>query len=119
LRYLPTVSITLLILVAVSLPGSKVPDVDIAGIDKLAHIALFAMWIVAVRRDFAERFRWSWSFFTGLAFSVMTEIVQIVVDGRSFDLYDIVADTTGLVLGLLFGGLLLNWLYKLVPRAKL
>ncbi len=96
------------------LPGSSVPDVDIVGIDKVAHVGLFALWAIALRRDFAGNFSWQWTLACGLVFSAMTELLQIAVEGRSFDVTDIIADAGGLVLGLLAGPLLLKWVHRLI-----
>ena len=90
------------------------PDVDVVGIDKVAHVGLFALWAIAVRRDFGINFKWQWTLAFGLVFSVMTEVLQIAVDGRSFDVTDIIADAGGLLSGLLAGPLFLKWVYRLI-----
>jgi VanZ family protein len=115
LKYLLTTLSTLLILVAVMLPGSKVPDVGIIGIDKAAHFALFAAWVISLRHDFDQRFKWGWAFGVGLAFSVLTEVVQIRVDGRAADWMDVVWDTVGLLFGIVFGTMLLSWFARFIP----
>jgi VanZ family protein len=112
LRYVATAFSTLLILVAVLLPGSQVPDVGFAGIDKLAHIALFALWAVCVRLDFTPGFRWQLWLAGGLLFSFLSEVLQIMVEARTFDWMDMVADAAGLLLGISTGGLLLKWLNR-------
>lgn len=98
------------------LPGSQIPDVDVVGIDKLAHFVLFCLWALAVRRDFGSSFRWPLAVMTGLVFSWITEILQIAVEGRTFDWTDIVADAVGLVSGLLMGRFVLQWLSRFVRR---
>jgi VanZ family protein len=50
----------------------------------------------------------------GLIFSWLTEILQIVVEGRTFDYTDIIADALGLAIGLLIGRQLLQWIRKYV-----
>jgi VanZ family protein len=110
LKYLATILSTVLILVAVLLPGSRLPDVNIVGIDKLAHFTLFTTWATAVRRDFAPNFRWPWVLATGIAYSVLTEVLQIKVEGRAFDYADILADGAGLIFGMLMGGYFLSWI---------
>jgi VanZ family protein len=116
LRYLPSILSSVLILVAVMLPGSQIPDVHLTGIDKLAHIALFTLWSLCIRRDFGASFRWPVALIAGLAFSWLTEVLQIAVDGRTFDWTDIVADAAGLLFGLLIGKYILQWLTRLVGR---
>lgn len=102
----------MLILVAVLLPGSQVPDVSFDGIDKLVHIALFALWAVCVRLDFTPGFRWQLWLAGGLLFSFLSEVLQIMVEDRTFDWMDIIADTAGLLLGMSTGGLLIRWLNR-------
>jgi VanZ family protein len=115
-RYLPTTLASLLILVAVMLPGAQVPDVNIVGIDKVAHFSLFFVWALGIRRDFGTSFRWPVALVAGLAFSWLTEILQIAVEGRTFDWTDIVADAVGLIFGIIVGRLVLQWLSRFRAR---
>jgi len=115
LKYLLTTLSTLVILVAVMLPGSKVPDVNIIGIDKAAHFILFATWAIAVRHDFDQRFKWAWAFGVGLTFSVLTEVLQIRIDGRAADWMDVIWDAAGLLFGIVFGTMLLGWVSRFIP----
>ena len=101
MRY-ATLLVSVLILVAVLIPGRNLPDVSIGGYDKLVHIIMFIAWGVAVRFDFDERpFPFVRFFLFGILFSSFTELVQILVEGRSFDIYDMAADVLGLLIGLL------------------
>jgi len=105
-----TIVVSILIIIAVLIPGGNLPDVSIGGYDKLIHMAMFAVWAIAVRYDFGNsRFRYILVFFMGVAFSALTEILQLLVEGRSFDLYDMAADAVGLVVGLLIGAPLVKW----------
>jgi VanZ family protein len=115
MKYLLTTLSTLIILVAVLLPGSKVPDVSIVGIDKAAHFVLFAMWTIALRHDFDQGFKWAWALVVGLTFSVLTEVLQITVEGRAPDWLDVIWDAAGLLFGLAFGTMLLSWAGRLIP----
>ena len=95
-----TLIVSILILVAVLIPGSNIPDVSVVGVDKFVHVTMFASWAVALAFDF--RFFRPWQIFAlGMAFSIFTEILQLFAEERSFDLYDILADAGGLLLGLL------------------
>jgi len=113
----PTFLISLLIIIAVLIPGKNLPDVGVGGYDKVIHMGMFLLWALAVRYDFDTKpFRYIVFLVTGLLFSVLTEVLQLVVEGRGFDVYDMVADTTGLVAGLLIGGRVIRWLkQKLNP----
>ncbi len=117
MKYFPTIAVTSLILVAVLLPGSSIPDVQVVGIDKLAHFVLFALWMVAVRNDWGQRFHGLLAVLLGLLFSVSTEFLQILVEGRTFDAWDIFFDGTGLVVGWATGGWLLRWLYFFLRKS--
>lgn len=108
-----TLFVSTLIIIAVLLPGSKVPDVGIGGFDKLVHIGMFAVWAIAVRFDFdSGSFPFILVFLAGLLFSVVTEVLQLLVEGRSFDVYDMAADAVGLALGLLVSGRVLKMVRK-------
>lgn len=101
MRY-ATVIVSVLILIAVLIPGQNLPDVNIGGYDKLIHVMMFMAWAVAVRWDFGEKsFPLLRFLIVGILFSGFTEALQILVEGRSFDSYDMAADAVGLTVGLL------------------
>jgi VanZ family protein len=110
MKYLLTTALTLLILVAVSMPGSKIPSVGIGGLDKVVHLTLFFLWSVAIRYDFSPNFKWLAGLAFGFCFSLSTEVLQIFVEGRTFSLWDILFDTLGLMLGLMVGRKILRWI---------
>lgn len=91
---------SILIIIAVLIPGSNIPDVEMIGVDKFVHIIMFASWAIALRFDWSLLKPWV-VFVLGLLFSLLTEILQLFAEGRSFDLYDMIADGVGLTLGLL------------------
>ncbi len=100
-----TAVVTVLIIIAVLIPGSDLPEVGIGGFDKFVHITMFMTWAWAVRWDFSsEKFRFVLAFFVGLLFSLLTEVLQLLVEGRSFDIYDMAADAIGLAVGLISSG---------------
>lgn len=102
-RFLLPVLWTLGILAACSIPGRELPAAPIAGLDKVAHVVLFAgfgwLWARALP---ARRAAWAGLLGAGLAYAVFTEWYQGLLPlGRSADPYDALADALGLVLGLL------------------
>src|SRR5688500_3540368 len=108
-----TLLVSTLIIIAVLIPGSKVPDVGSGGIDSLAHIGMCALWAVAVRFAFRSRsFPGVLVFVAGLLFSFITDVLQLLVEGRTFDVSDMAADAIGLMLGLLVSGRVLNIVKK-------
>jgi VanZ family protein len=79
------------------------------GFDKVVHIGMFAAWAVAVRYDLSpEQYPFLYVFLTGLFFSLVTEVLQILIEGRNFDVYDILADAIGVLAGLLISKKLLR-----------
>lgn len=108
-----TAVVSLLIIIAVLIPGRDLPDVNIGGYDKLIHMAMFAVWAVAVRYDFnTRRFSFPLAFIAGISFSALTEVLQLLVDGRSYDIYDMAADAVGLIAGLWLSRPLLDFIEK-------
>lgn len=94
---------TALILVAVLLPGSSLPDTPgIPGLDKMVHLALFLMLAVSVQLDFnlSGFRRLSLAAAALIVFSSLTEALQLFVEGRSADVLDLLADMAGLLAGL-------------------
>ena len=110
---IPTIIVSILIIIVVLIPGSNLPSVNFFGFDKIVHIGLFGLWAVAVRYDFnSPKFKFSVAFSFGILFSICTEVLQLLVEGRSFDLFDMVADAIGLIGGFLASGFILKLLGK-------
>jgi len=108
-----TILVSLLIITAILIPGSNLPDVNIGSYDKLIHVVMFAVWALAVRYDFDTRpVRYLMIFVAGLLFSLLTEVLQILVEGRTFDTYDMAADGVGLIVGLLISAPVLKWVKR-------
>jgi VanZ family protein len=108
-----TIVVSTLIIIAVLIPGPNLPGIDIVGFDKVVHIGLFGLWAIAFRYDFnTPSFKFTVAFLIGAAFSVTTEVLQLLVEGRSFDVYDLVADAIGLIAGLGVSGIALKLLKK-------
>jgi VanZ family protein len=99
-----TIVVTILILVAVLLPGASLPDSPgIPGFDKLVHFVMFLILAAAALRDFqlAGRRRVALAIIASLAFSALTEALQLMVDGRSSELVDMAADMAGFIVGII------------------
>lgn len=106
---------TFLTIVLLCLPGSALPGGGIFGLphfDKLVHISLFGCltlfwalhyWQVdAERPGTMERTGWAAVLFS-VTLGVVLEFVQkYLIPNRSFDVWDMVADTAGSLLALLF-----------------
>lgn len=99
MKYWPTITTTLSILVIVLLPGSSLPNINFFGFDKLVHFSMFLVWAVAVGYNFPLAPKLT-ILIIGLGFSLFTELLQLVVEDRSFDLFDMAADTVGVLVGI-------------------
>ena|SRR5205823_9454256 len=97
------------------LPGSALPKenswMTIIHIDKLVHVGLFAVLLFLCRSSFS----WSIDHYNvfllllALFYGFSVEIIQREwVPGRSFDLFDVAADMTGSIAGILVW----LWAYK-------
>ncbi len=96
--------VTALILVAVLLPGSSLPDSpSIPGFDKMVHSVMFLTLAVAMHLDFKleGKRRLITALVVGLAFSALTEALQLLVDGRASELFDMLADMAGFIVGII------------------
>lgn len=98
---------TLLILLACSWPGSDLPEAPVTGFDKIVHVGLFAGF------SFLWYYRFSKHFLLigilGASYGFLIEIYQHYMPlNRSFDLWDILADAVGVILGLLLARLSQN-----------
>src|SRR5439155_8129621 len=96
------------------LPGSAIPSggvFDTKGIDKVVHVTLFGgivlLWAFNLyfRRGQIQQWRKIIVFLTlfSVALGIALEFLQLYyIPNRSFDGYDIIADTTGAVLAGLY-----------------
>ncbi len=80
-------------------PGTYVPSVPILSFDKVVHVALFFGFAMLWLANYPTRRRDV--FIGGLIVGIAIEVLQnwLPID-RSGDLYDVVADTIGLLLAL-------------------
>lgn len=96
---------TLLILVACIIPGREVPDVHLPLIDKWVHFVLFGgfsfLWLCTRVRPVPAT--GIMVFLAAVLLGYLVELIQGsgITSGRSYDVYDIVADAVGGLLGVL------------------
>jgi VanZ family protein len=82
---------------ASSLGQVALPDcADFVDFDKLAHASVFGLMATLVLRPFRTR-RLGWAIFIVSLFGAADELHQNFTPGRSMDILDWVADTTGAV----------------------
>jgi VanZ family protein len=95
-----------IILVLTMLPGNKLPEVNIYSFDKLVHFGIFGLLMHLLLKDLKRTGALpgyiKFSFFFCFLFGTSIEIIQIFVPGRNFSVYDIIANSIGVVLGYFF-----------------
>lgn len=89
------------------LPGSALPTNGLFGLphlDKIVHVGFFALLLFLWRFYFAEPLRFTLFLFTmAICYGFGVELVQhYFIVNRSFDVGDVIADTLGAAMGLLF-----------------
>jgi len=105
-----TVSFIVLMIFGSSFEGSSIPKSYIFTLDKLLHILeyyifgtlLFFVFLSASKKPAII------SLIIGIFYSFIDELYQLTVKGRDSSILDIVADITGLILGLVFIKIFLN-----------
>lgn len=89
------------------LPGSDLPQanwLEVIYFDKIVHIGLFAVLIFLCRSSFdLDLNHYNWRLlFSAVLYGLAVEFIQKYwVPNRSFDLFDLLADSIGSVLGLI------------------
>lgn len=109
MKYFISILATVLVMIAVLLPGSLIPSTR-WPIDKLVHFVMFTGWTSAIILDF--NVKWVKALILGLLFALFTEVVQIPIEKRSFDLNDMLADGAGV----LFAVANSSWIIRLSKR---
>lgn len=97
----PTLLWTLTILVLCSMPSEHIPLSESIS-DKIAHFAVFGLWSFLALWYKSNYLKIG---ILGVAFGLLIECIQKSLPEsfhRSFDLLDLVADSIGVILGLLF-----------------
>lgn len=96
---------TALIFVACLLPGRDIPDVSVPLIDKWVHFFIFGgfsfLWLCTLKQDELRNGLIIFLLSVTLGYAVEWLQGSGITEGRSFDLYDLLADSIGGLLGLL------------------
>ena len=94
-----TLIIMLLVLVAVLMPSSGTPTVEIPHADKIVHAGMFVVLTVCFYLEYLSAKKElpnAICVFMGIiAFGGLTEVLQSLTPDRTMDIYDLVADTIG------------------------
>lgn len=97
-KYRFTILMTVMILVAMVWPKSSLPDTGFPATDKIVHFLLFTCWTAALVNE-ARVTKWWFAVGFGLLMGLCSEMVQIPIEGRTFDWNDLLADGAGVLFG--------------------
>jgi VanZ family protein len=112
---------TLFILILMAIPGNLLPREEktfIPNLDKLVHATLFGSFVFLWSIYYATRkeknnnsdSRFVLILIIACLYGVATELMQkYLIPNRDYDIYDIMADSIGAVLGFLFVLLTVKW----------
>ena len=94
---------TVLIFIACAMPGKHVPSVSLPNFDKVVHALFFFLfyflWALPTKQGSALRMQ---LLLIAILYGFALEYYQLyAANGRSFDVWDGIADATGAVLGYL------------------
>lgn len=109
MRYIKAYKLTIVavvvILIAVLMPADDVPSVGIPNIDKFVHAGMFGGLTLCFYGEYLwnnkilPKLIYSWLGIEG--FAMITELLQYFAEGRSTDTKDFIADTIGIILGII------------------
>lgn len=92
---------TALILLACNWPADDIPKDPVPGFDKIVHIGFFTGWAILWRMRFPNKIINIIAI--GITYGFIIEVLQHILPfNRTFDLTDLLADTAGIFLGLVF-----------------
>jgi VanZ family protein len=120
LRYnIFTISWAVMILFLTLTPGHAMPDLsiwDLLSFDRFAHLFVFGILVLLMTVGFTKQYTYLFlrfnafklSFLFSLAFSIVIELAQSAIPGRTLEINDFIANATGC----LTGSLLFYLIYK-------
>jgi VanZ family protein len=108
-RYqLPAIVWALLIFTASSIPGTRIPNLPLFRVDKLLHAGIFLVFGILVERAFRNQTAFPLlarrsgmaALVCAVAYGLSDETHQLFVPGRSSELFDLLADAVGAIIGI-------------------
>lgn len=107
--YWPAIIWTIILAVLMLLPQDAFPESKLLSYDKLAHISVFAVFSVLVLSGYAIRSKdkdnktkhRKQALTICLVYGLLLEVLQQFVPGRMSDIYDLVANFIGALLGVI------------------
>lgn len=119
--HLPPFIWAFLIMIASSIPADQLPNVQIFGWDKIAHVCVFFVLGILILRSLYHRNNAINSkkqiailtFIFVVSFGIFDELFQSLIPGRSSDIYDLVADAAGGILSISLFNLINRYVRKI------
>jgi len=117
----PALLWTILILILISIPGEFLPKDEktfVPNLDKLIHATLFGSFVFLWSIYYATKKesnihpgnRFIWILIIACIYGVATELIQkYLIPNRDYDIFDIVADSIGAILGFIIVRLTVSW----------
>jgi VanZ family protein len=117
--YLPAVAWLAFTLFLFTLPGSAIPEepwMKGLPIDKLVHLFLFAVLVLLFASPaLKKQVQWTsvaiklWLPLAAIAYGIAVEFIQLHwIPNRGFEVWDIVADSAGAILGAVLGPIIIK-----------
>jgi VanZ family protein len=125
--FLPALGWAFVVFIAISLPGSRLPDSDLLKLphfDKLVHTVLFFVLAILLAYGFFKqgkntisgRHYFTFTLVLGIIYGMLTELLQYwLISERHGNLWDFAANIIGTVFGLLIFRSLLSERTKNLP----
>ena len=107
MRFLPSLFWSFLIAFLLLSPKGELPSVKIPGIDLIAHFGLFGILALLIQYDWhhykphSSKERFYYIFAIAFTFGIILEILQPLISNRDTELSDILANFTGISLGII------------------
>uniref|UniRef100_UPI004047ABAA VanZ family protein n=1 Tax=Roseivirga sp. TaxID=1964215 RepID=UPI004047ABAA len=90
-------------------PQDAFPESELLGYDKLAHLGVFAIFSITIlfgnklrhhkkKLDNQKKLN---AFFISVVYGIVLESLQYFVPGRMVDIYDLLANTVGAIVGVI------------------
>lgn len=90
-------------------PQDAFPESKLLGYDKLAHLGVFAIFSITIlfgnklrhRKRKLDNQKKLNAFFISVVYGIILESLQYFVPGRMVDIYDLLANTLGAIVGVI------------------
>ena len=110
--YKYTIACALLILLAILTPGEDIPSVGIPNLDKVVHLGMFGCLTLCFHMEGYKKQKKGILFMPIVIveiYAILTELLQMLIPGRSCSMLDFLADSLGVLLASLVMWRFIKW----------